>query len=260
MIDVFFSLVKVCLKLLVGLLKNPYFDILLILTILLRIFYPRIRGSFGEFLVKIELKKLNKSNYKVLNNIIINENGTTHQIDHIVISRFGIFVIEMKNYYGMIVGEEYKDRWIQYLGKNKYFFQNPIQQNYGHAKSLEMALDLEHNNFIPIVCFSNQAKLEVKTRNIVVQLDDLIELIKKFQKVELDLNLDEIEHKIVELNLKGEERKKHINNVKAKLKNYDDKVGQMVCPKCNGKLIEKSGKYGTFIGCSNYPKCKYIKK
>ena len=35
------------------------------------------------------------------------ENGT-HQIDHIVISKYGIFVIEMKNYYGMIVGDDYK--------------------------------------------------------------------------------------------------------------------------------------------------------
>jgi len=29
------------------------------------------------------------------------------------------------------------------------------------------------------------------------------------------------------------------------------------CPKCGGDLIEKSGKYGKFLGCSNYPKCKY---
>ena len=32
------------------------------------------------------------------------------------------------------------------------------------------------------------------------------------------------------------------------------------CPKCGGQLIHRNGKYGIFIGCSNYPKCKYIRK
>ena len=31
------------------------------------------------------------------------------------------------------------------------------------------------------------------------------------------------------------------------------------CPECGGKLIVRNGKYGEFTGCSNYPKCKYIK-
>jgi len=31
------------------------------------------------------------------------------------------------------------------------------------------------------------------------------------------------------------------------------------CPKCNGYLIERSGKFGQFYGCSNYPKCQYTK-
>ncbi len=33
-----------------------------------------------------------------------------------------------------------------------------------------------------------------------------------------------------------------------------------VCPRCGGTLVKRSGKYGTFMGCSNYPKCRYIKK
>lgn len=33
-----------------------------------------------------------------------------------------------------------------------------------------------------------------------------------------------------------------------------------ICPNCGSKLIERTGKYGKFIACSNYPKCKYIQK
>lgn len=32
------------------------------------------------------------------------------------------------------------------------------------------------------------------------------------------------------------------------------------CPKCGAKLIKRNGKYGTFLGCSNYPKCNFTKK
>ena len=45
-----------------------------------------------------------------------------------------------------------------------------------------------------------------------------------------------------------------------KKKEINEKVDNMICPKCGGNLITRNGKYGEFIGCSNYPKCKYIKK
>ena len=32
------------------------------------------------------------------------------------------------------------------------------------------------------------------------------------------------------------------------------------CPLCGGDLVYKTGKHGEFIGCSNYPSCKYVKK
>ncbi len=37
------------------------------------------------------------------------------------------------------------------------------------------------------------------------------------------------------------------------------KTGE-VCPDCGGDLVERKGKYGTFVACSNYPECKYVKK
>lgn len=32
------------------------------------------------------------------------------------------------------------------------------------------------------------------------------------------------------------------------------------CPKCDGYLVKKKGKYGVFLGCTNYPSCKYMEK
>ena len=55
-------------------------------------------------------------------------------------------------------------------------------------------------------------------------------------------------------------RRKHIKDIHTKIKNDNELVNKMICPKCGNQLVKKTGKYGTFIGCSNFPKCKYTKK
>jgi len=249
------------LSLIKTLITEPFILILIALTILAKKLYPKFRGFMGEFWVKMELNKLDKNKYIILNDIMLEDENGTHQIDHIVISQYGIFVIEMKNYYGMITGSEYKDTWIQHLGKNKYYFKNPIHQNYGHIKSLEKILNLDNNLFISIVCFSNQAKLKLDIKSIVTQLDYLKDTIKQFNKTIIIDDINTIPNKIISLNIDDKiKRKLHVNDIKTKLKVEQQKSNNMICPKCNGNLILKQGKYGSFIGCSNYPKCKYIKK
>lgn len=255
------EILKGLIEVIIMVLKNPFNVMIIVLSILFKIYYPKIRGYMGEFWVKIELKKLSKKEYIILNDIMIeNENGT-HQIDHIVISKFGIFVIEMKNYSGMIIGDEFYDKWTQYLGKNKYSFKNPIQQNYGHVKSLEELLKLENDKFIPIVCFSNVAKLQIKSRTPVVTLNNLAKMIKNFYEPLLDIDIIEISNVIIENNIiDKEKRKQHVKEIKNKIKTDKFMSNNMICPKCGSKLVTRNSRYGTFIGCSNYPKCRYIKK
>ena len=237
-------------------------DVLLIIFVLIlcalgSFFYKKFRGYMGEFWVKLELKKLHKSEYIILNNIVIKTKENTHQIDHIVLSKFGIFVIEMKNYYGLITGSEYSNNWIQYLGKNKYYFYNPIRQNYGHIKALEEVLGLDANIFISIICISNQARLSVQARN-VVNIDYLNDLIKEYKKVVVKEDLMRIKERLEKSNIRNIKiRRHHTKEIKKYISNEQKKINNMICPKCNGKLVERSGKYGKFIGCSNYPKCKY---
>ncbi len=47
---------------------------------------------------------------------------------------------------------------------------------------------------------------------------------------------------------------------KGKSDKTDDDKTSMICPKCGGALIKRQGKYGNFIGCSNFPRCKYTKQ
>lgn len=246
--------------LIIELFKQPLFWILLVSGMLSAVCYKKIRGFMGEFWVKTELNKLPKDKYIVLNNIMIRSSKGSHQIDHIVVSKYGIFVIEMKNYYGLITGDEYKDKWTQYLGKNKYYFNNPIHQNYGHIKALEELLQMDNDKFISIICISNQANVKVTAKN-VTQLDFLNRLIKSYNTEIIDENLVEIKNKIESGNISDKgARKEHIRNIKTTLKETQNKIENDICPKCGGKLVERNGKYGKFIGCSNYPKCRYIAK
>ena len=70
-----------------------------------------------------------------------------------------------------------------------------------------------------------------------------------------------IKNKIVINNIIDKDaRKLHVQNIKTTIKETKEKVQNNICPKCGGYLVERNGKYGKFIGCSNFPKCKYTNK
>lgn len=79
-------------------LNNPKFFleiiVLIVLCILLKIYYSKFRGFMGEFWVKLELSKLSKNKYILLNDIMIKDESGTHQIDHLVLSQFGILSLK----------------------------------------------------------------------------------------------------------------------------------------------------------------------
>lgn len=79
-------------------LLNPWLWIIVALDILLYVNYKKWIGKAGEFWVKKELKKLPKD-YFIINDVMVKtSDNKTHQIDHIIVSKYGIFVIETKQY------------------------------------------------------------------------------------------------------------------------------------------------------------------
>ncbi len=200
-------------------LNHPIHFIITIILFILAYFtnkiYVKFRGYMGEFWVRKELSKLSNKDYIILNDIMIESNEQTYQIDHIVISRFGIFVVEMKNYYGYIYGSDYKKMWLQKVGKSKRNFYNPIYQNYGHVKALSKVLNLPEESFISIICFSNQAILKIKSKSTVIQLDDINKTIKSYNKVINKENINLIREKIINNNITNKLiRKKHVKIIK----------------------------------------------
>lgn len=94
------------------------------------------------------------SDYKIFKDVLIRNSYGTSQVDHLIVSPYGIFVVETKNYKGWILGGENSDKWTQNIWGNKYQLANPIRQNYGHIKALQNALpQFVSNQYISIIVF-----------------------------------------------------------------------------------------------------------
>jgi len=237
-----------------------YFIFLLIFFGLLEIFFNKILGFLGERTVARFLSRLDPKKYKVLNNLMFDTMGNTAQIDHMVISTFGIFIIEAKNYYGWITGNDYSDYWLQSIAKYRRKIINPIKQNYGHMKVIKNLLtDYPNIPYYPIVVFTKRSILNVNTMPDVIYNTDLINTIKKYRfEIIADDVRDQIYKQLKNLNIKDRKsRKEHNRRIREKKNDFANKIKNNICPKCAGILVLRNGIYGKFKGCSNYPKCEF---
>lgn len=237
-----------------------YLVVLIILLGIYRLFKPKIKGFVGEKGVSALLRLLDKNKYMILNDILLHNENKSAQIDHIIISNYGIFVIETKNYKGWIIGKEQDTYWKQVIYKNQNKFYNPIKQNIGHVKAIKnILIDYPDLPIIPIVVFSNDAELKIDTNAIVIYTVNLLKTIKSSKEECINDNLKKIVcDKLEKSNLTDRSvRKQHVTQIK-ELKN--EQRQDELCPRCKSKLKLREGKYGKFLGCSNFPKCRYTVK
>lgn len=227
-----------------------------------------LKGWLGETTLAVAKKiALDGHVYRDLNNVTIPTSNGTTQIDHIIVSRYGVFVIETKNMEGWIFGDEKQPQWTQSLYGKKYRFQNPLYQNYRHTKALEEFLGLPAEHLFSVVCFVGetcQFKTElpcnvicggpfrfIKAKTEILMADDqvtaIVEAIKTGMRPKNFLGLST-----------RETRREHLGSLKERHSSITK------CPKCGGELVLRTVKNGdkvgkTFYGCQKYPGCRYTK-
>lgn len=219
-----------------------------------------IKGSMGELRQEMRLHKLDRESYKVINNIIIPYKDKTSQIDHLVISRYGIFVIENKNFSGSIYGSEKDRNWTQVRGGSRNSFYNPVLQNRGHIKALADVFGNEDKMY-SIIVFGDRAelrKIDVSGKGIrVINEHKLYDTIVSYEEVLLG-------HEEVKecWNMLLDSMRSIRQDVVAHVKSVKETIEEngKVCPRCKSDLVKREGKYGEFLGCSSYPKCRYVFK
>jgi hypothetical protein len=222
---------------------------------------PSIVGKRGERRVARALSTLDPIRFKILNDILIGTSKGSSQIDHIVFSRCGIFVIETKNLKGWIHGSEKDPTWTQTIYRAKQRILNPIHQNWSHIRALRDQLTFSgHLPIYPIVVFSGSGELKnVHVTSPVVYVNELTSLIEcTGTKVLSDGEVEDLFGQVQQKNLAGKEaRKRHISNVRTRVRNVSVRDEEGICPRCKGKLMHRKGRYGNFFGCSNYPRCRF---
>jgi len=145
---------------------------------------PVWKGSFGEKQVIAQLKKLDPENNILFNDLYIpKKDGASAQVDHILVSNKGLFVIETKNYDGWIFDSESSPNWTQVLYKRRKKFYNPVWQNSTHIKVLKEYLGeaVEKIPIYSIIVFGNQATFKFKepfTKARVIKRRELLSVIK----------------------------------------------------------------------------------
>ena len=234
----------------------------IIVAIIVKKNMTQVVGFAGEYWVQKELNKL-PGEYLFLSDVMLEIDGKTTQIDHIVFSKYGIFVIETKQRNTYITGNEHDKYWIVKAGRKKHYMYNPIHQNYGHKKAIEQILGLEDKQVIDIVCVSGQANLRVKS-NKVVRVERLVDRIL-FEKEEKIEDYVSMAHRINAMNIVDKKyRKQHIEDIKENINNNTEELRKEVvmnrCPRCGNELVIRKGKTGEFVGCLSFPKCRYTKE
>ena len=225
-------------------------------------------GDYGEKRVSSFLEDLDCEDYRVFNDLLVRDGKFTTQVDHIIISRYGVFVLETKNVHGNVYGGGNAEFWKQYLPDDGFRFngstqehqlRNPIWQNEGHIKTLSR---LVFGNEVPvrgIVVFPDSTDLKITANMPVLHMREVVPYIKQY--CDVVLSSDQMRFyrgRLLEVISTSEaDRKVHLANVHQNKERRDSAVASGRCPRCGGDLVLRDGRYGRFYGCSNYPKCTY---
>jgi hypothetical protein len=172
----------------------------------------------GEELVsRVALMNFNSPGYHLMNHVtLLMKDGTT-QIDHILISRFGVFVIETKDYKGWIFANPLQANWTQVLFNYKYKFQNPIFQNARHVRAVRALLDfLPASTIKSVVVFTGEAKFMTDIPEGVFNISGLITYLRN-QTVEV-MSLNRVQFCVgrietARLAISGQTDVEHVQNL-----------------------------------------------
>ena len=172
------------------------------------------KGFEGEqIVIDLLYRLLSREKYHFFNDLILPENQGTTQIDHLIVSEYGIFIVETKNMKGSIYGNPYQKTWTQWLSDGKHPFQNPFHQNYKHKKCLEELLKIKSNVYFDVVIFIEGAKFPKGQPDNVFYPKQFIQFVKSQTKKvlsgnEIDMILSAIDSSMLEPSFETDKRHK----------------------------------------------------
>lgn len=144
----------------------------------------------GEALVSgLMASAFGPPDYHLMNHVTLRMDDGTTQVDHILISRFGVFVIETKHYTGWLFGDEAGPTWTQVRYEARFQFQNPIFQNARHVRAVRELLDfLPPDAIKSLVVFTGDAEFKTDMPRGVILIDQLADYVRQHNDEIMSLN------------------------------------------------------------------------
>jgi hypothetical protein len=164
--------------------------------------------------------------HRSFNDILIESEEIITQIDHVVISTKGIFVVETKNLRGWIFGSPQNQTWTQTIFGKKYRHYNPLKQNYKHIRILETILGLPRRKFHSVIVFTMNATIKTAMPENVMYTNKLRGYIRSFEPNEIEeSDLDPLAQKLQEAILANSRKnigrhKRHIKSIKKRKRRW----------------------------------------
>lgn len=224
------------------------------------------RGEEGERAVAGILSALPEK-FVVMNDVIVPSRTGSAQIDHVVISEYGVFVIETKNYAGILDGDASGKTWRKTLGGRAIEIRNPVMQNSSHVSALSLVLALKKELFVPLVALSPECVLSERLSSSlrasgvsVVPFPSVASFVasrraRVFSRGDVVRLCGELSRVMYRSPLA---RRRHLRSVARSSVRGETDYGR--CPECGGKVVLVRGKAGLFLGCSNFPSCWFSRK
>ncbi|MBP3624603.1 MAG: NERD domain-containing protein, partial [Peptococcaceae bacterium] len=244
--------------------------------------------------IAFELKNSHMPMY-VLQDLYLEHNGLTAQLDYVIVTRGRTFILECKNLYGNIEINNTGDfiRTVKYGSRyEKEGIYSPITQNKRHIELLKAIMRDQPLNILqkaifdkafselycPVVVLANPqtvvnmkyAKKEIKEQ--VIRADQLIAYIKKANTnalISSEKEMQEWAENLLSLHKDNlvDYTAKYKKRIAEQIQQEDvEKISQeqtLLCPKCGAKMVKRKATKGSyagkeFWGCSNYPNCNGI--
>lgn len=146
--------------------------------------------NHGEALLsRVALTNFGPPDYHLMNHVTLQLKDGTTQVDHILVSRFGVFVIETKDYKGWVFANAKQANWTQVLFNAKFKFQNPILQNFRHVCAVQDILDfLPPDAVKSVVVFTGEAEFKTEIPQGVFTLSGFVDYVHEQTSEVMSLN------------------------------------------------------------------------
>lgn len=259
---------------------------LLLLAILVK--SPWFKGMIGEWFINLSIRLfLDQREYHLLKDVTLPIPQGSTQIDHVIVSRFGIFVIETKNMKGWIFGNPAHKSWTQQIYRRKHSFQNPLHQNHLHMMTLKSLLGVADHQLHSVIYFIGDCTFKtpmpdnVMNRGLIRHIKgkttqvltpaEVTRVVETIQQGRLAANWQTHRQHVAQLKAHHNESPRKQLSAKAV---PDEKraapspfttqqLGDQhpTCPRCGNAMVLRTASRGEnrgnqFWGCSGYPTCR----